>query len=277
MFSGFTPIPGRYYKGRQIPTSPNPRRLIVCCDGTWQSSATDHDNVPSNITRLARIFEPHAYDEGTGTWWQQIVYYDAGVGTGDAGGLGKIEFIRKGASQSLTCGSFLLMCSIFAGGTGDGLNENVIEAYNFLVNNYEYGDEIFCFGFSRGAYTARAVAGLVTEIGVLMKRNMVFFPEIYRQYKSNLDGKSFRTTDAFKNLAERFGLDYEGVSWATPTVKVVGTFDTVGALGVPDILGIDMASWRREHGFHNTALSPGTLHRFGAYSRHDGSRHRSDP
>jgi hypothetical protein len=106
MFEDATPIPGRFHNGRHIPTSPNPRRLIVCCDGTWQSSATDRDNVPSNITRLARIFLLHAYDEATGTWWQQIVYYDAGVGTGNAGELGNVEGIRKGMLQSLTCGSF---------------------------------------------------------------------------------------------------------------------------------------------------------------------------
>jgi uncharacterized protein (DUF2235 family) len=93
------------------PNKSNPRRLIICCDGTWQSSVTDRDNVPSNVTRLARSVAQQALDEKTGIWWQQLVYYDAGVGTGDAGGLGSIEFIRKGASQSLTCGSF---CSCVA-------------------------------------------------------------------------------------------------------------------------------------------------------------------
>jgi uncharacterized protein (DUF2235 family) len=84
------------YRGDWVLSKPNPRRLIICCDGTWQSSVTDRENIPSNITRLARSFEPQAYDKKTGTWWQQIVYYDSGVGTGDAGGFWNIEGKRKG-------------------------------------------------------------------------------------------------------------------------------------------------------------------------------------
>jgi uncharacterized protein (DUF2235 family) len=240
------------------PNKSNPRRLIICCDGTWQSSVTDRDNVPSNVTRLARSVAQQALDKD-GIWWQQLVYYDAGVGTGDAGGWRNIEGMRKGASQSLTSGSFLLMCSSLAGGTGDGLNENVIEAYNFIVNNYRKGDEIFCFGFSRGAYTARAVAGLVTEIGIIHISNMCFFPELYRLYKKNTTGQPFRKTAAYQEYVDhkchnetKYGIP------EPPPVKVVGVWDTVGALGIPDIAGWDMTAKRLEHGFHNTGLGSGT-------------------
>jgi uncharacterized protein (DUF2235 family) len=142
-----------------------------------------------------------------------------------------------------------------AGGTGDGLNENVIEAYNFIVNNYQHGDEISCFGFSRGAYTARAVAGLLTQIGVIPKWRMDFFPALYQEYKANTSGKPFRQTDAFKKVLEDPVLKEIGAfSCDVPIVKVVGTFDTVGALGIPDIGGISMAWFRKNHGFHNTGL-----------------------
>jgi uncharacterized protein (DUF2235 family) len=89
------------YSESERPTDPNPRRLIICCDGTWQSSVTDRDNVPSNVTRLARSLAQQAFDEATGTWWQQIIYYDAGVGTGDAGGFRNIEAKRKGAFNAV--------------------------------------------------------------------------------------------------------------------------------------------------------------------------------
>jgi uncharacterized protein (DUF2235 family) len=248
------------YSESERPTDPNPRRLIICCDGTWQSSVTDRDNVPSNVTRLARSLAQQAFDEATGTWWQQIIYYDAGVGTGDAGGFRNIEAKRKGAFNAVNDQWIIsLTRSFLAGGTGDGLNENVIEAYNFIVNNYRQGDEIFCFGFSRGAYTARAVAGLVTQIGIINKANMDFFPELYRVYKKNTDGGPFRETAAYKAYvndpyrnATQFGIP------EPPPVKVVGVWDTVGALGIPDIAGWDMGAKRREHGFHNTGLGPGT-------------------
>jgi len=133
--------------------SPWPRRIVVCCDGTWQSSVTSEDNIPSNVTKLARHIKRIGTDN-KGKNYHQLVYYDSGVGTGSLSGLEKTR----------------------QGGIGDGLAENVIEAYNFIVLNYQPGDEIFCFGFSRGAYTARAVAGLVGDIGVLEPADMQFSP-----------------------------------------------------------------------------------------------------
>lgn len=68
------------------------------------------------------------------------------------------------------------------GGTGLGFFGNVIEVYNFVVLNYNLGDQIFCLGFSRGAYTARAVARLVTDIGIIRPRDMQDFPKLYSLY-----------------------------------------------------------------------------------------------
>ena len=131
------------------------RRLIICCDGTWQSSTTEKRNIPSNVTKLCRLISRYSESKtDQNRHWHQLVYYDGGIVTGD---LSEAESLRQGA-------------------TGAGLEENIIEAYNFIVLNYEPGDEIFCFGFSRGAYTARAVAGLVTDIGVISPVDMQFFP-----------------------------------------------------------------------------------------------------
>jgi len=154
-----------------------PKRLIICCDGTWQSSVTGQKNVPSNVTRLARAFAREGKDE-TGQVWQQIVYYDAGIGTGD---IRKFEKDRQG-------------------GFGHGFVGNVIEAYNFLATNYEQGDKVYCFGFSRGAYTARAVAGLVNDIGIISARDMQDFPELFRLYQGYKGDKphGFRMTEDFR-------------------------------------------------------------------------------
>src|SRR5262245_60669235 len=110
------------------------RRLIVCADGTWNSN-DERKGHPTNVVKLARAILPVAPD-GT----SQIVYYHRGLGTGG-------WFDRW-----------------FGGLFGHGLSESVICCYRFLVDNYvppdgdDPGDEIYLFGFSRGAFTVRSLA-----------------------------------------------------------------------------------------------------------------------
>lgn len=235
------------------------KRLVVCCDGTWQSSVTGLENIPSNVTRLARSVARSGKD-ARGREWQQLVYYDAGIGTG----------VLSNLERDLQ------------GGLGVGFVGNVIEAYNFIVLNYSPGDEVLCFGFSRGAYTARAVAGLVNDIGVISPKDLHDFPELYAKYQAHDDSNGFRRTDAYREWVT--GVPFrpqhpqsttEGSmpQWEkrphipaperSRVVQVVGVFDTVGSLGIPDL------PWTRSNlkwvekfldvpdpGFHNVALSP---------------------
>jgi len=242
------------------------RRLVICCDGTWQSSVSSRENVPSNVTKLCRLISRIGIDRNNpGKKWHQIVYYDSGVGTGN---LSDSERKRQG-------------------GTGAGLAENVIEAYNFIVMNYEPGDEIFCFGFSRGAYTARAVAGLVTDIGVIKPLDMQLFPQVYRAYQNNEEGLPFRETQAWKDFTkgklsqkghelkktnEEWGVKERAEGWEiTPhidleaseesrKIKVIGVWDTVGSLGVPDVAIFNNANFRTKYGFHNVKLNESKSH-----------------
>ncbi|KAF1946326.1 hypothetical protein EJ02DRAFT_249820 [Clathrospora elynae] len=252
------------------------RRLVICCDGTWQSSVSINDNVSSNVTKLCRLIARIGQDKNDPSKkFHQIVYYDSGIGTGDISS-------TEAALQ---------------GGTGTGLAENVIEAYNFIVQNYESGDEIFCFGFSRGAYTARAVAGLVSDIGVMRPIDMQFFPALYRLYMTNDEGVEFRKTDAWRwftkgKLSEKgeemkkAGVDVDqiglgdlermveaweirphgelAISQDSRKVKVVGVWDTVGSLGVPDMVGFDFARSRTKYGFHNVRLTENIEHAYQA-------------
>ena len=147
------------------------KRIIICCDGkhwdflpstndppltpcptgTWQNSDGGVKEEPTNITRITR-----ALKSVSSSGIPQIVYYQSGVGTG-----GSID-------------------KIIGGGTGEGLLENVREAYGFLAHNYHPGDTIHLFGFSRGAYTARSICGLICRLGVLTKRGMDGFYEVYQ-------------------------------------------------------------------------------------------------
>jgi uncharacterized protein (DUF2235 family) len=108
------------------------KRLVVCCDGTWNKP--DSQNI-TNVEKIARTVQSDP--SATGDVYQ-LVYYASGVGAGSF------------AADRLLGGAF-----------GFGLFHNVIACYRFLAQNYEPGDDIFIIGFSRGAYTARSVAGMV--------------------------------------------------------------------------------------------------------------------
>jgi uncharacterized protein (DUF2235 family) len=118
------------------------KRLIVCCDGTWQSARQE------NLTNIAKIAMHAAHEDDSGV--RQIVYYDSGVGaTFDADDDNLLNEIGDWLDKKL------------GGAIGDGLEEKIFDAYRFLAFNYSPGDEIFIFGFSRGAYTARSLCGLI--------------------------------------------------------------------------------------------------------------------
>jgi uncharacterized protein (DUF2235 family) len=109
------------------------------------------------------------------------------------------------------------------GGIGWGLDVDVCQIYDFIANNYEPGDELFFFGFSRGAFTVRSVAGLVCEVGVLSAVHMSRFTEMWTAYRTNTGGEPFRNSTWYRDNKDDLGL-------MNVKVKVVGVWDTVGAL-----------------------------------------------
>jgi hypothetical protein len=118
---------------------------------------------PSNVTRISRAIKTEDSEHHA-----QIVYYQAGIGTG----LG-------------------LRDRLLGGGTGLGLSEHIREAYYFIANNYSPGDSIFLIGFSRGSFTARSVGGLIGNLGLLNKTGLPFFYEIFLDWENagNPDSK----------------------------------------------------------------------------------------
>lgn len=230
-----------------------PKRIVVCCDGTWQSAtSTDPTKaVESNVARLCRAVAAAGTDRNDpGRVWTQIAYYDAGVGTGDL-----TDFEKKRQ-----------------GGLGIGLIENVLEAYNFIVSNYCPGDELFFFGFSRGAFTVRSAAGLVSTIGIIRPCYMQTFIRHYTAWQKfltehqdkNIEMSSYEPwvnfitqnknvfiTQASKGTVEKKFRDAE------PVVQVIGVWDTVGSLGVPD-MGHWLQVWKSDkapYKFHDVNLN----------------------
>lgn len=199
------------------------KRLIICCDGTW-NDATDEGKV-TNIVRLRRMITPHSEDHRVA----QVVYYDSGVGTD-----GKVDAIAGGLY-------------------GEGMDRNVLDAFAFLMDNYEPGDLLFFFGFSRGAYTVRSLVGLINNAGLLKKEHADQLTPAYTLYRSKdpLDHPHGARAEDFRRLYSQ-----------EVSIHFLGVFDTVGALGIPLTF---MDSYNaKKYSFHDTTLSRIVKHAFHA-------------
>jgi uncharacterized protein (DUF2235 family) len=170
------------------------KRLVVCTDGTWNDLTKGH---PTNVLKVARAVKRHD-PEGI----PQIVYYHSGVGTGT-------DFVDR----------------FIGGATGFGISRNICDAYNFVVQNYAPGDQLFLFGFSRGAYTARSLAGLIRNCGILRPEHGHRFTEAYELYRSR-DPGAHPEAERSVEFRERY-------CHPASAITFVGVWDTVGALGVP--------------------------------------------
>lgn len=171
------------------------KRIVICADGTWNRPEKDlNKDFPTNVLKLARAIKPVG-SKGV----PQQVFYDWGVGS----------YEQK----------------IVGGVTGKGLHKNILDDYRYIVQNYNPGDEIFLFGFSRGAYTIRCLCGLINNVGILKRKYANRIEEAFQHYKR--PGPSYAPKGK-KSLAFR-------ASYAHRSRKIafVGVWDTVGAMGIP--------------------------------------------
>lgn len=191
------------------------RRIAVCCDGTWNTPEhRDEGKVsPTNVVKMAQAIAER--DPGGAP---QLVYYDEGVGTR------WLDHLRGGAF-------------------GYGLSENIRQAYRYLVEHYEPGDEIFLFGFSRGAYTARSAAGFIRKCGLLKREHAFRIDEAYTFYRRR-DDASHPAAQEAQDFRSRYAREIR--------IKFIGVWDTVGALGIP--FGL-LSIFNRVLEFHDVKLS----------------------
>jgi hypothetical protein len=180
------------------------KRIVYCADGTWQA--------PVNNTNVYRLYKSLLVTS------DQVTFYDDGVGA-DATGL----------------------AHLLQGAFGAGLIQKVKDGYTTIAHVYEPGDQIYLFGFSRGAYTARSLAGMIASCGL--------------PSGSFTDDCVTQAFAAYRDPVNRAtilaGLSACGL--ADTTVTMVGVWDTVGSLGIPAIFGgIDVS----QYGFLDTTLHP---------------------
>ncbi len=216
------------------------KRLVFCFDGTWNQLAAAF---PSNVVLIAESVRPRAKD-GT----PQIVYYNDGVGT-------------------------VADAKLRGGAMGVGLINHIREAYRFLIFNYEPGDEIFAFGFSRGAFSARSFVGFIRCAGIPQVNDAGRIDDAIRLYERG----GAEAQSAHSEEARAFRLkyspdivveddeddwrcaqvkDYVKGSAAKLRIRYVGVWDTVGALGIPAFIP-GAKRLNRRYGYHSCDLTPG--------------------
>ena len=190
------------------------KRLIVCCDGTWQQLTSPY---PSNIVKLAQAVKPIASDGVP-----QIVFYDEGIGTDSN--------------------------KLLGGATGLGIDRNIEDAYRFLSLNYDADedDEIYLFGFSRGAYTVRSLAGMIYCCGLLDRPHVTRTHEAYELYRN----RGVKPRD-------RVAVDYRDTYGDRVPITLLGCFDTVGSLGIPGLPAFKQIHQQlnKRYRFHDTTLN----------------------
>jgi uncharacterized protein (DUF2235 family) len=218
------------------------KRIVILCDGTWNKADQTH---PTNVRQLSLILSKVPPGEV-----EQIILYFQGVGVPEKGGW--LERINEKVS---------------GGAMGWGLDDKIAVAYMHLARRYEPGDQVYVMGFSRGAYTARSLVGLIRNAGLPRDPTPDLVRECFRIYRDREEGTS---PDAPKSLAfrlrhslrvttsdtERNWRQANGHPAGHPfEVTYLGVWDTVGALGIPSNWGLPARLLNRKYRFHDTDLS----------------------
>ncbi|MEN8256849.1 MAG: DUF2235 domain-containing protein [Thermodesulfobacteriota bacterium] len=171
------------------------KRIVICADGTWNKPEKDlKEDFPTNVLCLARAIRPLGGDHTP-----QQVFYDWGVGS--------------------------YYDPVIGGATGKGVHKNIMDDYRYIVQNYSPGDEIYLFGFSRGAYTIRSLCGLINNCGILKRPDANLIQMAFNHYK-----KTGRNCAPEGQHSLKFR---ENHSHPSRDITFVGVWDTVGAMGIP--------------------------------------------
>ncbi|MGR3341669.1 MAG: DUF2235 domain-containing protein [Paracoccaceae bacterium] len=197
------------------------KNIVIFSDGTGQDGGVGPD---SNVYKLFKSIENRTQN--------QIAFYDSGLGTELRPWTGKLG--------------------------GAGITKNILECYQFIFDNFEVGDQIYLFGFSRGAATVRSLSSFIEAFGILPKSRRKLISQAYEIYKTKDKGKRQNKTDDFH--------DRHHTMWTK--VKFLGVWDTVAALGVPfPVLDRIIDTFPiLKHRFHNFRISRGVEFAYHALS-----------
>ncbi len=184
------------------------KNIVVFSDGTGQEGGRGFS---TNVYKTFNVILDRSE--------RQVSYYDKGLGTG---------------WRKLTGNAF-----------GRGFSKNILECYRFIFEHYQTGDEIFLFGFSRGAATVRSLSGFIHLFGILPRSRSKLIEEAWKIYKISDPEKRKAQAKAF--------VSRNHTMWAS--IAFMGVWDTVAALGIPGNRLGRVVNWFIPHGFHDFTLS----------------------
>lgn len=241
------------------------KRFVICLDGTWNNTSREVERDdgsrvyrPTNVLKLARATKRRDASNVT-----QITYYDAGVGSMNRAPDAGARFVKFVENK-------------VGGGWGAGFEVNIEEAFTFLANNYTERDEIFIFGFSRGAAQARSLCRLIEWFGGFPTKNDVYYvPRIFTRY---LDDKGEKKTPTLwdelnERRKQRNGKPLDPIVPAN--IVFLGVWDTVLALGSRFLAG--GGTTRKQKRFHTPAEPPKGVQHVRHAMALDEARHDFQP
>lgn len=192
-----------------------PRKIIISFDGTWNTPDPSPEVDGSDSTNVWKLHDAILSHDANGV--EQSKWYEKGVGT---------KWYNK-----LRGGAF-----------GVGLSDKIQKGYAHLVDVYEEGDEIYVLGFSRGAYTARSLVGMIRNAGLVKREYRRRVAEAYSLYRTRDEGADSENAKFFRQKYAR-----------KVSIHFLGVWDTVGALGIP----VESFEWfnKAYYQFHDTELS----------------------
>ncbi|MFB2892394.1 DUF2235 domain-containing protein [Aerosakkonemataceae cyanobacterium BLCC-F50] len=224
-------------ENEETPQSPvvvgKKKRLVVCCDGTWHElTSTD----PTNVLKLARLVKYTADDQTP-----QLVFYSSGSSREDVNIPELIDRLGDSAFRW-------------------GIDRLIQDAYRFLCMNYDPDsqDEIYLFGFSRGAYIVRCLAGMIYKCGLLRRSKIQEIRKAYELYRhSEIAHDSPEVQEFRKENSKKVSQGATDLENNIP-IKMLGCWETVGTLGIPDVLPLPAIEkiWNINYQFYDATLSP---------------------
>jgi hypothetical protein len=213
------------------------KRIVVLIDGTWNKEGTTNDTNVARLDGANRAASRRFIKEQGASGIIQKVHYHDGVGT-------EGDFFKR----------------LLGGAIGCGLKQIILDCYGFIVDDYDPGDEIYLFGFSRGSYAARALAGLIGASGIARNREPALLDAAWRHYRvkpSSREQPQMGSLSEQKAVANYASIATRHSFHENRAIACVGVWDTVGSYGIP--AGIGLAALARYYalitlGFHDTGL-----------------------
>lgn len=235
------------------------KRIVICCDGTWNKPGGAETNVQRIWKAIAPPAELHGLQgqkEGAvSAFDEQYVFYESGVGTSPFTPFRALLLVAfvcalalafAGASWLTVIGPIVavfvlrLLWAVVPAAVGAGIEGRIISAYAAVVDHYEPGCDLYLFGFSRGAFTARSTVGMIRKCGILRADARGRLREAYKLYRNG------RILPDDKG-AQEFRREYAVLRDAPTPIHFLGVWDTVGALGLP-VNRVTAMIWRTAKG-----------------------------